>query len=169
MQTNSHSQMSRKGIFWHIHEEFHRIVDYWIFSCENSNQWWQIIGGCKLVFGFHGCWINKTTSFWFGRTFCYFFMAQLLLLHVDFIRILPPRPPPLSSLLNEPRQPAAGVDQPPYLFFYRSHVWSHEYLWDLVSVEPPLQSRYLKRQVCGLVSWMNPLVCAFRGLHCFKK
>lgn len=45
------------------------------------------------------------------------------------------------------------------------HVSSHEYLWDPMSVELSLDNRYNKQQLCGLVIWMIPLVCPFRGLY----
>lgn len=43
------------------------------------------------------------------------------------------------------------------------------FLWDHVCVESPQWNHYYKQQVCGLMVWMNPIVCTFRGLYYAKK
>lgn len=80
---------------------------------------------------------------------------------------------------HKPGQLADNTDHPPYLFIHEGHTWSHEFLWDLVTVESPLlqtagvQPCVLSKShsVCPRriipfqkICWNCPHVC---GLPCF--
>lgn len=60
-------------------------------------------------------------------------------------------------------RPADEVDCRPCLFFCSSHVSSREYLRDLVSVVCSLQTAGV-----WIRFWITSLLCAFRGLCCYK-